>query len=253
MRCYYQSFIEMIKAFAKTRQHRLRLTPALKHSIDQWHTLVHLFNGKSVFTGLRRRRCMYQAYSDASFACWGWAWAGRTQVGVRPKAYNSRFGQMSKLAANFLITAENDPLQAERIWIAFCEVAASLFCLRRILPYCEPRSTLVFHEDNQNVVSWLKKLRRASTMSAPVIQEIAWLLACFNVELDVRYIASAANKTADGCSRWASMPQAERKKCIANYMHDQPTDWTTAGIVWHRVSRPELLHVMDVWTPLDCT
>ena len=93
---------------------------------------------------------------------------------------------MSKLAANLLITAENDPLQAERIWIAFCEAAAALFCLRRILPYCEPGSTLVFHEDNQNVVSWLKKLRCASKMSAPVIQEIAWLLACYNVELDVR-------------------------------------------------------------------
>jgi hypothetical protein len=251
MRSYYQPFIELIKAFSKTNKRTLKLTPDFLRAVKKWHTLVHLFNNRSVITGVRHIRCKYQAFADASFEGWGWAWAGRTEVGTWPKTYHSRFGQMSKLALKLMATAIVDPLHAERIWIAFCESAAALFCLRRILPYCEPYSTLIFNEDNQNVVSWLVKLRCSSEMSKPIFEEIAWLLGCFSIELDVRYINTHDNKTADGASRWAALSQTQRRQCIAEYMHDQPSDWREAGITWHHALRPELLQVMDVWTTND--
>jgi hypothetical protein len=110
-----------------------------------------------------------------------WAWAGRTEVGFWPKAYLPRFGQLSKQQAKLF---SDDLKDAERIWIAFCEAAAALFCLRRILPYIEPCSTLTFNEDNQNVVAWLAKLNCPSAMSKGIICEISWLLACWDACAD---------------------------------------------------------------------
>ena len=169
----------------------MKLSPELGRDIKRWHQLVKIFNGRTVYTGVRRKRCQWQAYSDASFAGWGWAWAGRTEVGFWPQAYLPRFGQLSKQHAKLF---SDDLKDAERIWIALCEAAAALFCLRRILPYIEPCLTLTFNEDNQNVVAWLAKLNCPSAMSKGIICEISWLLACFNIELDVRYINTLQNK-----------------------------------------------------------
>ena len=252
MRTYYRSFIIMIKAFNKTSRRTLRLTADFKHDIRQWHKLVHLFNGRTVYIGVRRKRCSFQAYSDASFLGWGWAWAGRTEVGSWPKAWMSRFGQLSKKAQREreqqLLTGKEKP-DDERIWIAFCEAVAALACLRRILPYIEPGTTLKFNEDNQNVCSWLSKLNCPSEMSKGVIAEIAWLLACYSVQLDVAYITSKANKVADLCSRWASASQLEKKSVMAAYTRLQPHNWNAIGIVRRQAFRPELFEVMDVWQP----
>jgi hypothetical protein len=131
------------------------------------------------------------------------------------------------------------------------KAAAALFCLRRIVPYIEPCSTLTFNEDNQNVVAWQAKLNCPSAMSKGVICEISWLLACFNIELDVRYINTLQNKTADACSRWLSLSQLERKKFIADYKRHQPTSWADAGIVRHTAASPELFEKMDIWVLED--
>jgi hypothetical protein len=123
------------------------------------------------------------------------------------------------------------------------------FLRSRILPYLEPGSTLVSHEDNQNVCAWLHKLTCASEMSKGVIAEIAWLLACYSIQLGVRYITSAANKVADLCSRWSKTTQAERNKIISNYTRLQPHSLQSINIVRRLATRLELFATMDVWGP----
>ena len=169
-------------------------------------------------------------------------------MGLWPAAYKPRFGQLSKQQAKLQAEGKH---KKERIWIAFCEAAAALACLRRILPYVEPMSTLTFNEDNHNVVAWLAKLSCPSAMSQGIICEVEWLLAAFNVELDVRYITSKANWMADAASRWSSLTQPQRRKFLADYQAHQPSDWPSAGIVRRDASRPELFEVMDVWIPED--
>ena len=240
MRAYYRSFIVMIKTFNHTSRRTLKLSDGLRHDMNKWHKLVHIFNGRSVYIGVRRKRCTFPAYSDASFLGYGWAWAGRTEVGFWPKLWEHRFGQLSKGQID---------TEEERIWIAFCEAVAALACLRRILPFIEPGSTLEFHEDNQNVVAWLQKLSCPSEMSIGVISEIAWLLACYDVHLDVKYITSKNNKVADLCSRWSKASSAEKTSIIAAFTRLQPKSWVDIGIIRRPASRPELFVVMDIWVP----
>ena len=252
MRTYYRSFILLIKAFNKTSRRTLRLPRDLRRDMHKWHKLVHIFNGRTVYIGVRRTQCKFQAYSDASFLGFGWAWAGRTEVCTWPKAWIPRVGQLSKQAikeSRQRVLDGSESKEDSRIWIAFCEAVAALACLRRILPYLEPGSTLVFHEDNQNVCAWLHKLTCPSEMSKGVIAEIAWLLACYSIQLDVRYITSAANKVADLCSRWSKATQAERNKIISDYTRLQPHSWQSINIVRRPATRPELFAIMDVWEP----
>ena len=59
----------------------------------------------------------------------------------------------------------------------------------------------------------LSKLQTKSEDCKPVISEIAWLLAIYDVDLEVRYIKSELNVVADMGSRWRShsISQADYK------------------------------------------
>jgi hypothetical protein len=86
-------------------------------------------------------------------------------------------------------------------------------------------------------------------MSIGVISEIAWLLACYDVHLDVKYITSKNNKVADLCSRWSKASSAEKHSIIAAFTRLQPKPWVDIGIIRRQASRPELFDVMDIWVP----
>lgn len=260
MRTYYRSFIRLLITAAGGR--RLTLTDEHRRDIGRWKHLCELFNGKTVMRGVRRTKCRYAAYSDASFSGWGWTWLYFVEDGAFPAAWDHRFGRLSREAKARLKLADpfDDPdHERERIWISFCEALAALFCLRRILPFAAGLpdgggQVITFYEDNQNVCSWLTKLQTSSVASQPVIAEIAWLLAAYNCELNVVYIRSEDNTVADAASRIRTkkITPADYKAAIKQHFdkHAIPQSLAAAGVSKHHPARPELLEVMDVWVPL---
>lgn len=241
MKTYYRSFIDLLKRC--NGRFRISISDAVRHDIRKWYQLLYMFNGQTVCRGVRRLRCNYPAYSDASFTGWGFAWFTIVQDGAWPLAWAGRFGRPSKRA---------EPTEEERIWIGFCEACAALFTLRVILPWVGNNTMLTFYEDNQSVCSMLAKLQTTSEVCKPVITEICWLLAAYQVELDVHYIRSEDNCVADGASRLrtAKITKVQYAELIRDFCRHKPASFQAAGLFKSRPARPELLEVMDVWHPI---
>ena len=240
MKTYYRSFIELLKSNHRNRH--IELSDDVRRDISKWYRLLYLFNGRTVFRGLRRCRSRYPAYSDASFSGWGFAWAIIVVDGAWPQQWHGRFGRPT---AAWKVAHGDD----ERIWINYCEALAALFCLRTILPWVGNGTRLTFFEDNQAVCGMLHKLQTASVASKPVVTEICWLLGAYNVELDVRYIESARNCTADAASRVrsAKITPAGYAAEIRAFCKGKPNTLKEAGLFRSRPVRPELIELMDVW------
>ena len=205
---------------------------------------------------MRKPRARYMAFSDASFAGWSWTWACFVEDGTFPAAWASRFGRLTAAKKRQLKLADPaDPdtaLLQDRIWITFCEALAALFCLRRVLPYVR-HQRLTFNKDNQSVCGMLAKLQTSSVACRPVVTEIAWLLAAFDVELDVRYIRSEDNCLSDAANRLPNGDITTADYVAAYKAHLEryriPTTTEAAGVHRGPPPRPELIEVMDAWPP----
>ena len=111
---------------------------------------------------------------------------------------------------------------------------------------------MTMYQDNQSVCAMLTKLTTKSLQCQPVITEIAWLLAIYNVELDIRYIRSELNVVADMGSRWrsGSVTQSQYKTAIKDHFIRKriPQTMKEAKIHKSKPLHPELLGAMDIWT-----
>lgn len=111
MRTYYRSFIELMRA--QRRRSRLVLTDAVRSDMLKWQKLLHLFNGQSVYRGVRRASSRFPLYTDASFSGWGFAWCDLVVPGKWPEPWLSRFGHLPK-------HLKHSGSHPDRIWIHFC-------------------------------------------------------------------------------------------------------------------------------------
>ena len=87
-----------------------------------------------------------------------------------------------------------------RIFICELELWAVLYLVRRLAPHCV-HCRLHVRVDNQPVVGMIRRLATASARCVPVLREIAWLLAAFDLELIATYITSKENLVSDVLSR----------------------------------------------------
>ena len=99
----------------------------------------------------------------------------------------------------------------------------------------------------------LARLQTSSVACRPVVTDIAWLLAAFDVELDVRYIRSEDTCLSDAASR---LPNGDITTAdyVATYKahlerYRTPTTTEAAGVHRGPPPRPELIEVMDAWPP----
>ena len=227
----------------------------MRHDIKKWKVICQLLNGKTVWRGVRKIRSPFEAFTDASFHGWGWIWSYFVEDGPFPSSWSIRFGRMTKaqkLRLQSLDPIDDHNLELQRIWISFCEALEALFCLRRILPMVA-NQRLVMNQDNQSVCAMLTKLQTKSVPCQLVITEIAWLLAIYNVELEVRHIRFEHNIVADMGSRWrsCSVSQTDYKLAILAHFerYNIPTSWSAAKLQKSGPIHPELIRVIDIWAP----
>ena len=96
--------------------------------------------------------------------------------------------------------------------IAVAELAAFLGAL---ICWCRAWAghRVVFHVDNQAVVSWLNKGRAAGEKAGPaahhLMRTVTMILACYQISTEVRYITTTDNVLADALSRqdWSRFTQ----------------------------------------------
>eukprot|EP01050_Picozoa_sp_SAG11_P015331 SAG11_NODE_1976_length_3974_cov_4.102452_5_plen_401_part_00 len=244
MRTYYRSFIELLKR----NRHRKRIfvDAEVKSDIKKWFDLMQLFNGQTVFRGVRRARAPYPLYTDASFSSWGFAWHTTVIPGAWPIEWQGRFG-------NIPAKHKLDYKGQHRIWIHTCELLAVLMALRVILPWSGNNKVLKIFCDNSAVCGMLEKLQTSSPECKLALTEILWLLGAFQCELDVHWISTKKNTTADAASRIFSgqISAASYLKIVRDFRSGKPYSLKDAGLIKSRPARPELLRVMDGWQPED--
>ena len=187
-RGFYRSLMDT--AMAVGREHRRRQITCADTVLDDLqaaHRLLRVLYSVNVRTGLRRLRLFGALYTDASLT--GWSWhanaVGLIKSGTWPPEWQALIGPLSPLREMFITELE-----------ALCV----LFAVRTLAPYAVGLR-LVLHVDNEGVVAMLRKLATGSTRIRPIITEIAFVCAAFDVELDPHWVATARNTLADCGSR----------------------------------------------------
>eukprot|EP01052_Picozoa_sp_SAG31_P023300 SAG31_NODE_1913_length_6933_cov_9.849722_3_plen_322_part_00 len=242
MRTYYRSFIELMRA--QRRRSRLVLTDAVRSDMLKWQKLLHLFNGQSVYRGVRRSSSRFPLYTDASFSGWGFAWCDLVVPGKWPDPWLSRFGHLPK-------HLKHSGSHPDRIWIHFCEALAVLLALRIVTPFVGCNVVLKLYCDNSSVCGMLHKMQTSSAECVPIISEIAWILGAYQLELDVHWIDTKSNITADAASRWyaGKITSEEYLRIVAQFRQNKPRGLYEAGLKYSAPPRPEVLFLMDTWSP----
>ena len=242
MRTYYRSFIELLKRNRHNK--RIIICAGVQQDIRKWFDLMRLFNGQTVFRGVRRARAAYPLYTDASFSGWGFAWHTSVIPGAWPSEWHGRFGHVPQ-------KSKHEYKGSHRIWIHTCELLAVLMALRVVLPWAGNNKVLKLFCDNSAVCGMLSKLQTSSIECRPVLTEILWLLGAFQGELDVHWIDTKSNVTADAASRIFSgaISSGSYLQIVRAFRAGKPYDMADAGLVKSRPARPELLRLMDVWQP----
>eukprot|EP01045_Picozoa_sp_COSAG04_P018831 COSAG04_NODE_1773_length_5613_cov_2.489119_2_plen_148_part_00 len=129
-----------------------------------------------------------QVATDASFAGWGWKGFGLFDFGPWPVDWTSKIGRG---------TDDND---VDHIWICELELWAACFALRRLCPLCVG-CRLSLRVDNKPVVNMLESLSTRSSACLPILTEMAWLLATYDVALNTTWIDTKSNVVPDVLSR----------------------------------------------------
>eukprot|EP01050_Picozoa_sp_SAG11_P017393 SAG11_NODE_2505_length_3274_cov_9.450882_5_plen_158_part_00 len=125
--------------------------------------------------------------------------------------------------------------------------------LRVILPWSGNNKVLKLFCDNSAVCGMLVKLQTSSPECKLALTEILWLLGAFQCELDVHWIATKRNITADAASRIFSgeISSALYLKIVRDFRSGKPYSLKAAGLTKSQPARSELLRVMDSWHPED--
>jgi hypothetical protein len=98
----------------------------------------------------------------------------------------------------------------------------------------------------------LDKLSTRSAACLPLLRELAWLLATFDVELDVRWIDTVSNELSDVLSRrFSSDHEPIEFTNVVSRLSDRGAD--PEWLLWPAAppARPELLAHIPVAHPAD--
>ena len=206
-----------------------------------WRKILSLLNARSAVSKVLRPSVPADVGTDASLTGWGWSGMGHFAFDKWPDDWKDRLGR----------ALPHHPAEATRIFICECEAWALLFCCRHLFPKCVG-TKLTVKVDNLPVVLMVKKFSTRSKACLPVLQEICWLAATYDVVLDVEWINSSANAFPDLLSRKfdPDLTKDDWQRGLAQYA---PTDaevryWTEA---WppRSPARPELRPHVPVADP----
>ena len=244
---HYRALIDAVTALGP----RVRMTAAVRvgaallDSIAMWHQLLSLLNARSARAPILRPTVPGEATTDASLSGWAWEGMGVFEHDSWPSDWAGRLGR----------ALADSPALAEglrRIFICECELWAVVFLVRKLAPRCVS-SRLVVRVDNQPVVSMLNRMSTRSAACLPLLKEIAWICATFDLELDVRWIDTKPNLIADTLSRKFDRDHnpALYVKVVHDYLSGPASDPRWLSWPVQRPARPELLAHIPVASPAD--
>eukprot|EP01048_Picozoa_sp_COSAG05_P000211 COSAG05_NODE_6_length_45604_cov_26.489660_1_plen_152_part_00 len=114
-----------------------------------------------------------------------WACMGILRSGVYPESWKDRIGHHSEFREIFITELET-----------FCVVLMS----REIFPRCRGM-TFEGYADNLGTVYMLNKLATKSKRIRPMVHEILWRAAAYDVEIKYDYVPTARNSLTDAGTR----------------------------------------------------
>ena len=156
-----------------------------RHDARMWYNLLETMTVRSACIGIRRRKFPFPAFSDASFAGWCWACMGILRSGVYPEEWKDKIGHHSELREIFITELET-----------FCVVLIA----REIFPRCRG---MIFegYADNIGTVYMVNKLSTRSKRTRPMIHEILWRAAAYDVEIHYDHVPTERNSLTDAGTR----------------------------------------------------
>ena len=205
-----------------------------RHMADMWDALINTLSVRSAYIGIRRKVFPHTAQSDASFSpVRGWCWAqmGNLKNGRWPESWLEKIGHHSKYA---------------EIFITELECLAILFCARFMFPRCR-HMRWEGYSDNMGAVFMLNKLTARSERIQPIITEILWLAAAFDVEIHYAHVPTHRNILTDAGTRQEQDKEFERY--LAEYRIAYPPSWVAEQERLFPIAepaRPELFAAMPV-------
>ena len=245
-RTHYRALIDAVTALGprKKRQQKVEVSAAMREGIDMWLRLLTLLNARSASCPALRPTVPQEATTDASLTGWAWEGMGAFDHGPWPSDWAGSLGRATRKHPEL-----KDGLR--RIFICECEIWAVLFLCRHLCPRCVG-SRLTIRVDNLPVVRMLNKLSTRSAACLPILREICWICATFDVELDVTWIDTKSNIVADLLSRKFSPDhdQAAYDAVLATLaVYAADPEWRR----WkrQRAARPELQAHIPVADPAD--
>ena len=240
-RVHYRALIDAVTALGPRPRpgRQFKVTPAIREGIDMWQRLLSLLNFRSAWTPVLRPTVPYEAATDASFTGWGWVGMGLFDHAAWPADWTDRVGRAKSAGGNL-----------DRIWICELELWAVVFLCRKLVPRCA-NSRLIVRVDNKPVCQMFDKLSTRSAACLPLLTEICWLLASWNVVLDVRWIDTKSNLVPDTLSRRFSPDHdpALYAKVIRDFMATEASDPVWRHWRPQQPVRPELFDHIPVATP----
>lgn len=173
-----------------------------------WAVLLENMTLTSAFIPCSRPIFPHVGFSDASFDIdQGWCWAimGVVQTGRWPSEWKDRIGRGS---------------EHEEIWITELEIWACLYMIRTVAPRAA-HSTLRLKCDNIGVVYILTKMGTRSRRISPIVTEILWLCAAFDIELEPTHVKSERNVLCDYGTRQKDKHFHEHLAAYAEVHHER--------------------------------
>jgi hypothetical protein len=159
-----------------------------KHTADMWCALLETMSVRSAVIGVRRQVFPHTAQGDASLSKhigWCWAQMGHIKYGSWPEVWLNKIGPHSELA---------------EIFITELECLAILFCARFMFPRCVGMRWEGY-SDNLGAVFMFNKLTARAERIAPIIREVLWLAAAYDVEIAYAHVPTYRNVLTDAGTR----------------------------------------------------
>ena len=242
---HYHALQDAVVALGRDRTMASKVTVslAMRYSLSLWSKLLSLLNARSAAAPISRVRVPGEVTTDASLSGWGWAGMGICAAGRWPADWAGRLGRA-------VAKHPGSDAQLRRIFICECEAWAVLFMVRALIPRCK-HCRLMVRVDNLPVVHMLQKLSCRSRACLPIIREISWRCATWDVEIECVWIATADNKLSDALSRrYTSKFDAAELRGLLHEFRKDPVQW---DVSWPPQSpaRRELFPHIQVAHPAD--
>ena len=226
----YFSELQTIKTKLGRNRHpsrEFRTSVGVRAMLTMWTVLLETMALTSAFIPCRRPVFPHVGFSDASFDIdrgWCWAIMGVVQVGRWPSEWKDRIGRGS---------------QYEEVWITELEIWVCLYMLRTVAPRAA-HSTLRIKCDNMGVVYIINKLSTRSQRISPIVTELLWLCAAYNIVLEPSHVRSERNVLCDYGTRQKDKNFQAHLAAFIEVHHEQ---WFAEQLGRHpsRTPRPELI------------